>query len=113
MTSADKSAEIAIAKTQKLSTDGNKYNKEVTMYIFLLADEKKRYNRTMYLLSAASRPIRRLTVGGFNVIAVYYKLHWFSTQHSRKAGRYSSVSSDVAWESRGTAIDPRVRHIFS
>ena len=29
------------------------------------------------------------------------------------AGRYSSVDSDVAWESRGTAIDPRVRHIFS
>ena len=29
------------------------------------------------------------------------------------AGRYSSVGSDVAWESRGTAIDPRVRHIFS
>ena len=28
------------------------------------------------------------------------------------AGRYSSVGSDVAWESRGTAIDPRVRHIF-
>ena len=109
------SAEIAIAKTQKLSTDGKKYNREVTMYIFLLADEKSAtiVNRTMYLLSAASRPIRRLTVGGFNVIAVYYKLHWFSTQHSRKAGRYSSVSSDVAWESRGSAIDPRVRHNFS
>ena len=29
------------------------------------------------------------------------------------AGRYSLVGSDVAWESRGTAIDPRVRHIFS
>ena len=29
------------------------------------------------------------------------------------AGRYSSVGSDVAWESRGTAIDPPVRHIFS
>ena len=29
----------------------------------------------------------------------------------RCAGR--SVGSDVAWESRGTAIDPRVRHIFS
>ena len=29
------------------------------------------------------------------------------------AGRYSSVGSDVAWESRGTAIDPRVQHIFS
>ena len=25
----------------------------------------------------------------------------------------SSVGSDVAWESRGTVIDPRVRHIFS
>ena len=30
-----------------------------------------------------------------------------------RAGRHSSVGSDVAWESRGTAIDPRVRHIFS
>ena len=29
------------------------------------------------------------------------------------AGRYSPVGSDVAWESSGTAIDPRVRHIFS
>ena len=28
------------------------------------------------------------------------------------AGRYSSVGSDVAWESSGTAIDPRIRHIF-
>ena len=28
-------------------------------------------------------------------------------------GRYNLVGSDVAWESRGTAIDPRVRHIFS
>ena len=28
-------------------------------------------------------------------------------------GRYSSVGSDVALESRGTAIDPRVRHIFT
>ena len=35
----------------------------------------------------------------------------FHLQNSR-AGRYSSVGSDVAWESRGTAIDPRVRHIF-
>ena len=26
---------------------------------------------------------------------------------------YSSVSSDVAWESRGTAIDPCVQHILS
>ena len=26
-----------------------------------------------------------------------------------KAGRYSSVGSDLAWESRGTAIDLRVR----
>ena len=26
---------------------------------------------------------------------------------------YSSIGSDVAWESRGTSIDPRVRHIFS
>ena len=32
--------------------------------------------------------------------------------HSGQAGRYSSVGSDVVWESRGTAIDPRVRHIF-
>ena len=31
---------------------------------------------------------------------------------SDEAGHYSSVGSDVAWESRGTAIDPRVRHIF-
>ena len=30
-----------------------------------------------------------------------------------EAGCHSSVGSDVAWESRGTAIDPRVRHIFS
>ena len=29
------------------------------------------------------------------------------------ARRYSSVGSDVALESRGTSIDPRVRHIFS
>ena len=28
------------------------------------------------------------------------------------AGCNSSVGSDVAWESRGTLIDPRVRHIF-
>ena len=112
MTSAAKSAEIAIAKTQKLSTDGKKYNREVTMYIFLSADEKKSYNRAMYLLSAAIG--RYVGFGGFNVIAVYdYKLHSFSTQHSRKAGRYSSVGSDVAWESRGTVIDPRIRHIFS
>ena len=27
--------------------------------------------------------------------------------------RYSSVGSDVAWELRGTKIDPGVRHIFS
>ena len=27
--------------------------------------------------------------------------------------RYSSVGSDVAWESRDTAIDPRVGPIFS
>ena len=26
--------------------------------------------------------------------------------------RYSTVDCDVAWESRGTAIDPRVQHIF-
>ena len=30
-----------------------------------------------------------------------------------QAGSYSSVSSDVTWESRGTAIDPRVQHIFA
>ena len=30
-----------------------------------------------------------------------------------EAERYSSFGSDVAWDSRGTAIDPRVRHIFS
>ena len=30
----------------------------------------------------------------------------------RQAGHYSLVGSDVAWESRGTAIDPRVQHIF-
>ena len=29
------------------------------------------------------------------------------------ARRYSSVGSDVAWESKGTAIDPHFRHIFS
>ena len=29
------------------------------------------------------------------------------------AGRHSSVGSDIALESRGTAIDPRVRCIFS
>ena len=29
------------------------------------------------------------------------------------AGRHSSVGSDVTWESRGTAIDPRVQRIFS
>ena len=29
------------------------------------------------------------------------------------ARRHSSVGRDVAWESRGTAIDPCVRHIFS
>ena len=29
------------------------------------------------------------------------------------AGHYSSVGSDVAWESRGTGINPRVRHIFT
>ena len=28
------------------------------------------------------------------------------------AGRHSSVGSDVPWESRGTAIDPHVRHVF-
>ena len=28
------------------------------------------------------------------------------------AGRYSSVGSDVTWESRGTAIDPRILQIF-
>ena len=33
--------------------------------------------------------------------------------HSFLAGHHSSVGSDVAWESRGTAIDPRVQHIFS
>ena len=30
-----------------------------------------------------------------------------------KAGRYSSVGRDVAWESRGIAVDPRVWRIFS
>ena len=29
------------------------------------------------------------------------------------AGHYSSIGSDVAWESRGTTMDPRARHIFS
>ena len=30
----------------------------------------------------------------------------------KSAGRFSSVGSDVYWELRSTAIDPRVQHIF-
>ena len=42
-------------------------------------------------------------------------LHCLLLEYSlnSKAGRYSSVGSDVAWESRGTGIDPPVWHIFS
>ena len=44
---------------------------------------------------------------------VYISIHSNSTNTNKTAGRYSSVGSDVAWESRGTAIIPGVRLIFS
>ena len=44
---------------------------------------------------------------------VFYSLHFRPQTLRVFAGRYSSVGSDVAWESRGTAIDPRVQLIFS
>ena len=76
MTSADKSAEIAIAKTQKLSTMEKNITEKLQCIYFLSADEKNSYNWAMYLLSTVYRPTRRLTVGGFNVTTVYdYKLH--------------------------------------
>ena len=43
----------------------------------------------------------------------HISLNYFINIVCNTAGRYSSVGSDVAWESRGTAIDPRARHIFS
>ena len=33
--------------------------------------------------------------------------------HMEFAGHYCSLGSDVAFESRGTAIDPHIRHIFT
>ena len=40
----------------------------------------------------------------------YFKVCSFSLG---LAGRYRSAGSDVTWESRGTAVYHRVRHIFS
>ena len=45
--SFDKSADhrpVAIAKTEKLSADGKKYNKEVTMYIYTASKVKHHLN---------------------------------------------------------------------
>ena len=38
---------------------------------------------------------------------------WFFIVLFVITGRYSSVGSDVTWESRSTAIDPSAWHIFS
>ena len=62
MTSADLSADYA--KTQKLSADGKSIITE-KLYLFLSADEKELQSGALY------RPIRRPTVGGVNVIAIY------------------------------------------
>ena len=43
-----------------------------------------------------------------SLLTLYALVHILSN-----AGHYSLVGSDVAWESRGTAIDPRFWHIFS
>ena len=48
-----------------------------------------------------------------SIACVFYLNFDHHTLSLIRAGRYSSVGIDVAWESRGTAIDPRVRHIFS
>ena len=55
-----------IAKTQKLSADGKKYNK-VVIILFLSADEKELKSG---ILSADKSADGRPTVGGVNVIAV-------------------------------------------
>ena len=69
-------------------------------------------NRMYSLLSAVLDQILFILAGND-----YIKRAWMSLKFSQiqplVAWRYSSVGSDVAWESRCTAIDPRIRHIFS
>ena len=36
----------------------------------------------------------------------------FSPSRTTTAGHDSLMDSDAAWDARGTAIDPRIRHIF-
>ena len=88
-----------------------------TVYVeFRVCFTMTMYENDMFLLCETSNAF----IGAF----CYSKIHFHPSGpfksiktmlkplHVLLAGRYSAVGSDVAWESRGTAIDPRVRHIF-
>ena len=72
----------------------------------------------MYMRGLNSAVVKSLGVVIWKVVVapprpvVFPWYLWFSPPRLTTAGHDSSVDSDAAWYAIGTAIDPRVRHIF-